>query len=105
MKRIFEVCVFLALCLTVGVLLAGCGPKVREVRVPVEVKVAVPVKVYPPADLLTPVVPERLPVWVGPAEPTASSCLTAEGERDLKALILQYRIREAGWQGWASNGR
>lgn len=88
------------------VLLAGCGAKtvpppqiIREVQT-VEVKVPVQVQRTPPAELLIPIAPP-LPVFVEPANPEASSALTAEGERLLRGLIEELLTRIEAWRAWA----
>jgi hypothetical protein len=87
------------------VLLAGCGAKapppqiIREVQT-VEVKVPVTVQRKPPAELLAPLQPP-LPQFVEPANPEASSALTAEGERLLRGLIEELLTRIEAWRTWA----
>lgn len=87
------------------VLLFGCGKKVpptivREVQT-IELKVPVPTRVPAPAELMTPVKPP-LPVFVSPADPQASSALTADGERLMRAMIEELLGRIAAWQAWAT---
>lgn len=92
--------------LMLGALLAGCGAKqlppqiVREVQT-VEIKVPVPVVRTPPAELLAPLKPP-LPVFIAPASADASSALTAEGERLLRALIEDLLTRIEAWKAWAT---
>lgn len=87
------------------VLLAGCGakavpPQIVRVVDTVEVKVPILVQRTPPAALLTPLQPP-LPVFVDPANPEASSALTAEGERLLRGLIEDLLGRIEAWRAWA----
>ncbi len=89
-----------------GLLFAvGCGAKtappqiIREVQT-VEVKVPVTVQRKPPAELLAPLQPP-LPTFVEPANPEASSALTVEGERLLRALIEDLLTRIDAWKTWA----
>ena len=89
--------------------LTGCGrkappqvlPPIRIVET-VEVKVPVPVRVPPPAELLALVRPP-LPAFVIPTDPGASSALTVEGERLLRALIEDLLTRIAAWEAWAKS--
>lgn len=91
----------IALCM----FLIGCGAKtappqiIREVQT-VEIKVPVTVQRTPPAELLTPLQPP-LPIFVEPANPEASSALTAEGERLLRGLIEELLTRIEAWKTWA----
>lgn len=93
-----------ALALAVGIYAAGCAtcPVVEPVRIvqPVEVRVPVPVTRRPPAELLEPLSVE-LPEFVAPAAPAASSALTPEGERRLRALLVLLRARVQAWEAWA----
>ena len=82
-------------------LLAGCASTPETVVRTVRVEVPVKVKVEAPAELLTPYRPDRLPVFVQPADPTASSALTAEGEKALRAIIEDLAARDAAWRAWA----
>ena len=93
-----------ALALALGTFAAGCAtcPVVEPVRIvqPVEVRVPVPVTRRPPPELLEPIRAD-LPEFVTPAAPTASSALTPEGERRLRALLVLLRARLAAWEAWA----
>jgi hypothetical protein len=93
---------FAILALLASMFVTACGGKkppivqptvVREV-VTQEVKIPVPVKAQPPAELLTPIL-APLPVFVPPTHPEASSALTAEGERLLRALLEDVLSRLA----------
>lgn len=84
--------------LAVLVLLAGCASVSRET---IEVKVPVPVKAMPPAELTVPLA-TRPPVFVAPADPKATSALTAEGERTLKVLLLELLTRVRAWEAWGA---
>lgn len=66
-----------------------------------EVKIPVPFKVEAPPELLSAVTPP-LPVFVAPADPSASSALTAEGERMLRGLIEELLGRLEAWKKWAT---
>ena len=86
--------------LVVVLLLAGCASVSRETD---EVKVPVPVKAMPPAELTVPLA-TRPPVFVAPADPKATSALTAEGERTLKVLLLELLTRVRAWEAWGAAG-
>lgn len=83
---------------------AACGgkkpvvqpPTVVEVLKPIEVKVPVPVIVLAPEELLSPITAPK-PVFVAPSDPSASSALTVEGERLLRALLTEYAERLRAW--------
>lgn len=88
----------------------GCGSKAKPVTLPpvtitkVEVvEKAVPTLVHrePPAALLEPLRP-KLPVFVSPADPRATSALTPEGERDFLALIEFFFGRDTAWRVWSA---
>jgi hypothetical protein len=87
-------------------LLSGCAkkppvaPQIVRVVETVEVKVPTLVQRVPPAELLAPLAPP-LPVFVAPESPDASSALTAEGERLLRALIEDLLTRIEAWKAWA----
>ena len=49
---------------------------------------------------MTPLTPP-LPIFVAPADPNASSALTADGERLLRALINDLLTRVAAWEACA----
>lgn len=89
----------------VVVVLFGCGPDPSRpvvVTKPVEVPIPVPVMVSPPPELLEPVYdPDRLPEFVSPSDPMASSALTGEGERRLRELLLDLLDRLEAWSQWA----
>lgn len=81
--------------------LSSCAPRtiVRTEIVEVQVPVAVPRT--PPDFLLTP--PRiTLPAFVSPTHPEATSALTAQGERDLKRLLLLLHERNQQWQAWGT---
>lgn len=87
--------------------LAACGkkkpqvdPTVVRIIEPVEVKVPIAVKAVPPAELLAAVRPP-LPTFVAPQDPAASSALTLEGERLLRAVIQELLTRITAWEAWA----
>lgn len=88
--------------------IAGCGPKpvppkviIEKIVETVEVKIPVTVARVPPAELIAPLHPE-LPMFTAPTDPEASSALTAEGERLLRALLEELLTRIAAWQAWAT---
>jgi len=66
----------------------------------IEVKVPVAVKAEPPAELRAPLDFARLPVFVRPDDPKATSGLTEEGERSLKRLLLDLFMRVRAWEAW-----
>lgn len=59
------------------------------------------VRVMPPTELLEALQPP-LPLFVTPSDPAASSALTAEGERLLRALIQEMKSRIEAWKVWAT---
>lgn len=96
--------VFCILLIAVG----ACGkkppvvqPTVVKVIETVEVKVPVPFKVAPPAELMAPLQVD-LPVFVSPSDPAASSALTVENERKLRALIETLMATVQAWRVWAT---
>lgn len=98
MKRIILLCI----------LASACGhktippPQIERITETVEVKVPVPVVRVPPPELLAPLSPP-LPVFIDPAEPNASSALTVDGERLLRALIEELLQRIQAWETWATD--
>lgn len=87
------------------VMAASCGKKIPPptvVRVveTVEVKVPVPVARAVPPELLVPLAPP-LPSFVAPQDVSASSALTADGERLLRGLLNDLLTRIAAWEAWA----
>ena len=92
----------LLLCLCVS----ACGhkmippPQIERITETVEVKVPVPVVRVPPPELLAPLNPP-LPLFVDPTQPDASSALTVDGERLLRALIEELLGRIDAWKTWA----
>ncbi len=86
--------------LAITLLVLGCSHQVETIRVPVEVKVPIEHRVLPPEEYTAPVANPVLPTWVAPTDAAASSCLTPEGERQLKALIAAERARQEGLHGW-----
>lgn len=96
------------LCAAVIVLVAlvGCGKKqppqiVRIIEPGPEVKVPVPTRITPPPELLAPVA-AALPTFVAPTDAQASSALTPEGERVMRALIEALLSRLEAWRIWAT---
>lgn len=79
--------------------LAGCAtPPPRDVLIPVAVSAT------PPAELRAPMDFSRLPVFVSPADPKATSGLTEEGERDIKRLLIDLLARVRAWESWGDAG-
>jgi hypothetical protein len=64
--------------------------------VTVEVKVPTPTVIQPPAELLAPF-SMPLPVFVSPSDPAASSALTVEQERALRAWVEE---RASRWEAF-----
>lgn len=87
--------------------ITGCGakqvppPQYVKVYEPVEVKVPVSVKAIPPPELLASIRPQ-LPIFVAPSDPQASSALTPEGERLLRAVIEELLAIRDAWIAWAT---
>lgn len=84
----------------------SCGKKAPAVHPPPEIRtvtVEVPtiVKATPPPELLAAIKPP-LPVFVSPLDPDATSALTAEGERLLRALLEDLLGRIRAWEVWAT---
>lgn len=89
----------------VGLIAASCGCAStggQPIPVPEIVKVPVAVARTPPPELLAPIDATALPVFVAPTDPKATSGLTAEGERDLKLLLLDLKTRLQAWAKWAT---
>jgi hypothetical protein len=80
--------------LSCSLLLAGCGGTQL-------VKVEVPTKIHPPADLVEPLSKEHRPTFVYPNDSGASSCLTPEGERQLRELFLELLGKYEALRAWA----
>jgi hypothetical protein len=99
----------LTLAVAIAAALSGCATcpaKPEPIRIvqPVRVEVPVPVRREPPVELFAPVAypAEALPQFVAPADPQASSALTPEGERRLRALLIDLTARLAAWREWAA---
>lgn len=82
-------------------MLSACGAKKSANVVPpapeiktVVVKEPVPIRITPPPELLEPI-NAPIPVFISPLDPSASSALDVQGERDLRSLLerLYQRIR------------
>ena len=80
-------------------LLLACASVSTET---VEVKVPVAARAAPPAELTAPLAVDPLPIFVAPADPRATSALTADGERNLQNLLLELLTRLRAWTAWAS---
>ena len=87
--------------LPVLVLLAGCASQPEVFTRTTTASVPVPVRAEAPAELMAPYTPTVLPVFVAPADPQASSALTAEGEKALRDLIDDLVTRDQAWRAWA----
>ncbi len=75
-------------------------PTIVRVVETVEVLKPVPTPVAPPAELLAPII-AKVPTFIAPSDPAASSALDAQGERDLRGLLEAYRQwREAVLAYW-----
>lgn len=92
-SREYGLAAILLLCL----LLPACA------TAPAEVKIPVITKAIPPVELADPYQPEKLPEFVSPDDPRATSALTAEGERLLKELLLDMKTRIRAWEAWATD--
>lgn len=88
------------------VALAGCaGNAVKpEPRIEtVEVKVPVKVARVPPAELVAANPrPSADLKFVKPSDPSATSALTAKGEKALKLLIADLQTTLEAWRAWAT---
>lgn len=86
--------------------LVACGKKppvaapttVRELVIQ-EIKVPTPVIVLPPAELLAPF-RMPLPIFVSPSDPNASSALTVEEERAMRAWVEERASRWEAIIAW-----
>lgn len=100
--------VLLAVLALLASFVSGCGkkppvlaPQTIEVVRTVTVDRPVPFRVQAPPELLQPLkVP--IPVFVAPSDPQASSALTVENERLLRALIESLLGQIRAWQVWAT---
>lgn len=83
------------------VLLAGCCPDPEPIiqRETITVEVPVQIKTRLPPEIVDGVEVE-LPEFVQPADPAATSALTAEGERRLKTLLLTVANLRAAVRAW-----
>lgn len=83
------------------ILLAGCAlrPPVVEIQ---EVETPIFQRRTPPAELVKDYSPPRLPEFVKPDDPKASSALTRDGELVLKLLINDLVARDRAWRAWAT---
>lgn len=92
--------------LACAALIAGCAhvQPCEPVRIlePVRVEVPVPTRRVPPAELVAPYRAADLPLFVDPRNEAASSALTAEGERRLRALLSDLATRDEAWRRWAA---
>ncbi len=89
--------------LALAMLVSGCGLLPQPRPEPVEIKVPVPVRVLPPAGTYARPAPGTLPVWTAPGDAAATSCLTPEGERLLKALLAQQEAQRQELEAWATS--
>ncbi len=87
---------FVCTCLilfTLLYLLSGCALWKPKTATPTTtVNVPIPVQSEPPPEIVQKFVPPAEPEWVSPSDPRASSCLTTQGEDEIKAneIIEQY---------------
>lgn len=86
-----------------ALILAGCV-ETRYVDRPLEVRVPVPVERAAPAWLAQPYVPEQLPAFVSPQDPSAKAALAEPDLNHLKAILRTLTTRDAAWRAWASPG-
>ena len=85
------------------ILLAGCTQtKTVYIDRPFEVLVPVPTSPVAPAWLATPYVPEAIPQFTHPKDPTAHAALTQGGLTDLKVLLRTLVERDRAWREWAT---
>lgn len=84
----------LMLCLMLC-LMPACANKPLIVDVPVYKRAV------PPAEL-SEWQPGRLPLWIEPSE-LASSCLTPEGEQELRGLLHSMLTQIRAWEAWAGD--
>ena len=68
----------------------------------IEVKVPVAQMPEPPAEILDWQYKKPLPQFLPPADKMASSCLSADGEANLRALLLDRQNHLQSWKGWAT---
>lgn len=64
--------------------------------------VPVHVKAEAPPELMAPYKPTVVPVFVAPADPTASSALTPAGEKALRDILEDLTARDQAWRVWAA---
>lgn len=99
----------MAILLLIAVAITACGKKppvvqptiVREVVIQ-EVKVPTPVIVMPPPELLAPFTMPP-PKFVAPSDPKASSALTVEEERALRAREEERASRWEALLAWVKS--
>ncbi|MDF1625683.1 MAG: hypothetical protein P1U84_05300 [Parvibaculaceae bacterium] len=96
----YKAAFYLIVIVTCLVLMTGCETPAGRVQIQ-EVYIPVPAAREVPAVLLEPVSADR-PHFVSPADPAATSALTAEGERALKGLLLALQGRIEAWKAWAT---
>jgi len=101
--------VICVLALLAAMFVASCGkkppvlqPTVVTIKEPVEVIKVVPQPIPPPPELLQ-ALKMKPPTFISPSDPTASSALDAQGERDLRAWVEELASwREAVLAWWKS---
>jgi hypothetical protein len=74
---------------------AAVSPETVTVEVPVATRAT------PPAELTAPL-DAAPPVFVAPTDAQATSALTPEGERRLRALLEELLARLRAWAAWAA---
>lgn len=81
-------------------ILAGCT-KTAYVDRPVEVLVPIPVERSVPDWLATPYLPEQMPAFIAPTDPTARAALAEPGLHHLKTILRTFKARDEAWRAWA----
>lgn len=87
--------------------LGGCGILGRLCRPAVvvqRVEIPVPTRGVPPAELMACRFKINVPQFVPASHPQASSALTPEGERELRAMTHRLKSCDEAWEAWATAG-
>jgi hypothetical protein len=82
--------------------LAGCTRERPEpLIVTKEVDIPVGQPLAPPSELKrVPWPPAAFPLFVAPTDPRATSALTVDGEKNLRALMMDREARIDAWEKW-----
>lgn len=96
MVRKYVPVILLILILPLSACISTGSHKITEVKIPVATDKK------PPKELLAKFTFD-LPVFVAKTDPAASSCLTPEGERRLKRMIIEMFVRNEAWKAWGVN--